>query len=96
MSEAIQNVAFKFICGSCDYKTNKKYDFNKHLLTAKHLERQNAINKSPTQEIRCHCNKTFKHYSSLYRHKKKCINTEEFIPQNTKNTPLNSQNTIKV
>ena len=77
MSNAIQKVACKFTCTYCDYNTSKKHDFNKHLMTAKHKERENAIQKSHLSEIRCHCNKIFKHYSSLYRHKKKCIKIEE-------------------
>ena len=88
MSDAIQKVAFKFTCKYCYYNTNKKYDYNKHLLTGKHLERQNAINKSPIQEIRCHCNKTFKHYSSLYRHKKICIKIDDYTQQNIKNDEI--------
>ena len=73
MSDAIQKVAFKFNCNLCDYHTSKKGDFNKHLDTAKHKERLYAIQMSPNSEIKCICSKTFKHLSSLYRHKKKCI-----------------------
>ena len=32
-----QNVAPKFCCEICDYHTSKKYNMDKHLFTAKHL-----------------------------------------------------------
>ena len=32
----------KFICNSCDYKCFRKSDYNKHLLTRKHKQRENA------------------------------------------------------
>ena len=28
----------KFYCSHCDYYSNNKYNFNKHLLTTKHLK----------------------------------------------------------
>ena len=90
MSDAIQNVAFKYICETCHYKSNKKCDYNKHLLTLKHKERQEAIQMSQCLEIRCHCNKIFKHYSSLYRHKKKCIKPQELSQQNNDLTTNNN------
>ena len=93
MSNAIQKVAFKYICETCDYKSNKKCDYNKHLLTLKHKERQEAIKMSQCVEIRCHCNKIFKHYSSLYRHKKKCMNSEEISEQKIENNDITSKNT---
>ena len=88
MSNAIQKIAYKFTCIYCDYNTNKKYDYNKHLFTSKHKERENAIQISQSNKIICRCNKTFKHYSSLYRHKKKCIKIEEIVNPNTKNNEI--------
>ena len=77
----INDEKFKFICNLCNYKGNKKSNFNTHLLTAKHVAALNAINVTPKMPIYdwvCKCDKKFKHSSSLYRHKKICnfvINT---------------------
>jgi hypothetical protein len=37
-----QKVADFFVCNFCNYKTSKKSDFNKHLLTAKHKNNENG------------------------------------------------------
>ncbi len=54
-------------CSVCDFSTNNKYDFNKHLSTIKH--------KTKT-ESECVCKQCFKVYSNKYntaRHEKQCI-----------------------
>ena len=78
----------KFSCILCDYKCSKKYDFNRHLLSAKHVKsakiNQNASKstKSPriaeesvVEENQYHCsncNKIFYSRSGLWRHGKLC------------------------
>ena len=74
-----------YICKSCDYNTSNKKDFNKHLLTSKHInkltlneiEQQNP-EKSQIQKFTCEkCNKKYKARNSLWYHEKKCkINNE--------------------
>ena len=64
-----------FECITCDFKCSKKGDLNRHLLTAKHLNRiileQNCEKKSNT--FKClFCNKEYKARNSLWYHKKKC------------------------
>tara|TARA_Y100000992_G_C21251195_1_gene485949 strand:+ start:22 stop:912 length:891 start_codon:yes stop_codon:yes gene_type:complete len=79
-----------FICDSCNYTTRNKYDWNKHILTNKHIKNKHIKNKKISKEIKvpiekqqfiCECGKVYKYYSGLSRHKQKC------------NT-LNSNNTI--
>ena len=76
-----------FNCISCDYSTSNKYDFNRHLLTAKHqLDKKNAKNaeknaralcieggKTQKKVYRCLCGKTYKFQSGLCKHRHKCI-----------------------
>lgn len=69
-----------FVCKSCDYNTSNKKDYNKHLHTAKHINRTQLNEKSPKipkSTIYCCdiCNKQFNARNSLWYHKKKC-NTE--------------------
>ena len=68
----------KYICDLCDYISFKKTDYNRHLLTSKHLKLQNTTFSSEKNEILeykrflCECGKKYKHHSSLWSHKKKC------------------------
>jgi hypothetical protein len=76
-----QKVAKKFFCEKCLYRCYKQSDFNKHLLTAKH----NILQKPPqiATKFSCDCGKTYKHHSSLWKHKKTCsqINNSTIILQ---------------
>jgi len=87
---------FKFKCDTCDFECNKKYDFNRHNLTAKHLKlimtntisSENALkcaflpNPVSKQNI-CYCGKEYKHRSSLSKHKKTCKYIDSNIGSNT-------------
>jgi hypothetical protein len=68
-----------FQCITCDYFTCNKKDFNKHLLTQKHLIFTKDLQKSPKipkceiiENNMCDCGNIYKHRQSLYKHKKKC------------------------
>jgi hypothetical protein len=65
---------FKFVCEKCDYKSNKKYDYNRHILTAKHIRITLDNKKTLFDEkiFKCECSKEFKYRSGLSKHKKKC------------------------
>lgn len=79
MKNAIQNAiqnspkfSQEFYCEKCDYRCFKKGDFNKHIESKKH----NAIKcyiDATKNSLQCECGKIYKHPSSFYRHKKKCI-----------------------
>ena len=71
--------AEKFNCESCGFLCSKKSNFNKHLLTLKHLNANNANNHANNNNaivnnkyICSICSHIFNHASSLSRHKKKC------------------------
>ena len=75
---------FKFSCNYCNYFSNKQSDFNKHLSTSKHQNKENAskmlVNASENassiqKHFICKCGKSYNHDSSYYRHKKTCLTT---------------------
>ena len=65
-----------YTCIQCDYNTFHKNDFNKHLLTSKHKRLINTNQNSQKNPIdnlyMCDCGKSYKHTSSLWKHKKIC------------------------
>jgi hypothetical protein len=67
----------KFVCKKCDYITSKKYNYDKHILTAKHKKSMDVnenVGKSSTDKFVCkNCNKNYKDNSGLWRHNKKCV-----------------------
>jgi hypothetical protein len=72
--------AEKFVCEKCDFKCYKLSNYNTHILTLKHKILQNTTEKNAKNaEYICHCNKVYKHHSSLWNHKKKC----NFIKEKT-------------
>ena len=69
---------YEFICKTCNYKTNNKYDFKKHQKTRKHILQisNNICNEKFTCET---CFKNYKTKSGLWKHKKSC--TENFVEE---------------
>jgi hypothetical protein len=68
----------KFVCEKCNYNTNNKFDFNKHLTTLKHLNIDKCLQKNlnKSQPVFCNCGKKFSCRQSLHVHKKKCIDLQ--------------------
>ena len=70
-TERIPNPITNFECDKCNFKCYKLSNYNKHLLTSKHINEIDAE--------KCHncdvCNKQFKDRSGLWRHNKRdsCI-----------------------
>ena len=75
-----------FSCKKCHYNTVKKFNYDKHVLTAKHQksiginENVGECSKSSKFLHKCkNCEKIYKDPSGLWRHNKKCISTSEVI-----------------
>jgi hypothetical protein len=66
----------KYVCNLCDFYTNKKTDYNIHLETKKHKNRELIQNNNDSTKkndtFDCECGKSYKHKPNLYAHKKKC------------------------
>jgi hypothetical protein len=58
-------------CTACHFNSSNKKDYNRHMLTAKHLRIINNTNFTPG-EYQCVCGKKYKHMSGLCKHKHKC------------------------
>lgn len=80
LQEKEKKNAKKFYCKICDFGTSNKYNFDKHLMTAKHKHttKYNDIT-TPLQENAtaesmyiCECGKQYPYRASLHNHKKKC------------------------
>jgi hypothetical protein len=63
----------KYVCCKCRYFTSRKSQYDRHLLTLKHI---NGINSdaegSDNYKYTCQCGKEYKHRQNLHTHKKKC------------------------
>ena len=71
-----------FYCENCNFKCSKKSNWDKHTLTAKHINTTNTTKKMPKQ-FNCECGKEYTHRASLFNHKKKCsfVNEPEMKQQ---------------
>jgi len=63
----------KFYCELCIFETDKKGNWNSHLMTQKHLKLHMQPTDSETPKIhKSICGVFYKHMSSLCKHRKKC------------------------
>ena len=71
----IPKIPTEFSCETCDYISCNKKDYRRHIATDKHIMLYNAIDNAieKTPDVyTCHCDKVYRHYSSLSRHKQTC------------------------
>jgi hypothetical protein len=79
-----------FYCKKCSYNTLRKNDYNKHLLTAKHIKDTNKIHNDvitvatvvnvADKNFKCECGKIYKYSQGLSKHKKSCnINPQKEV-----------------
>ena len=93
-NEIKQILSKKYYCEKCDYTTDRKSNFDNHNLSAKHIKSMNSNvikQKLSTDHICEICNKKYKDYSGLWRHKKKC--PKEFSETN-KEVDISDKNLI--
>ena len=91
-----------FICEKCDYTSSRKSQYDRHLITAKHLNPNKILNKLVEKvpiipSFDCVCGKIYKHQSSLCNHTKICTEKMKFndaIQLNSNNQ--NNQNNNNV
>ena len=81
-----------YYCQKCDYQCCKKYNWDKHIMTARHMndyKRDNLVAKSgkkwQTQIFTCDiCDKKYQYRQNLWRHNKKCYKFKEEPDKNDK------------
>ncbi len=101
-TKSCKKVAPKFYCQLCDYKTERKYSFDKHLMTSKHLQETNGNKKlqkscdGPANDYIMYscenCDKNFKTRSGLWKHCKICDNNKLELTDNEIINSLVKQN----
>jgi len=83
--------AEKYFCNICSFKCFKKSDFDRHILTAKHKRLTNTTKNTHKNAIayNCLCGKSYKHHSSLWKHKKTCprMNNSMITQENLEEKP---------
>jgi len=70
-----QKLSNKYCCEKCDYVTDRKSNFNNHLLSAKHKMEINGSNikQKLSNNFCCEkCNKMYQTHAGLWKHTKKC------------------------
>ena len=78
-------------CEKCNLVCYKKYSWERHILTAKHLketmetEMEIKTGEKGQTDITCECGKSYKNKSGLWKHQKKC----NFSEENTKTAEEN-------
>ena len=81
-TNSCQKMPIIFECKTCYFKCSKKSNYDKHLDTLKHQMKQNETNAMPKNaekdinNLECqYCSLLFNSRTTLWRHKKKCSNS---------------------
>ena len=63
-----------YVCDICNFNNSNKYDYNRHMSTAKHKNRTNRtlVDQQTAGIFSCDCGKKYKARNSLWYHKQKC------------------------
>lgn len=78
MTKLSQKEQKKYCCKNCDYITNKKSNYDRHILTDKHQLGDKWMTKNEPSEaiiekmFECSCGKKYKYRQGLHKHQRKC------------------------
>jgi hypothetical protein len=81
----------KYRCENCDYNTSRKSQYDRHLLTDKHIfsADETILKQNSSKKFECLCGFTFNSRTTLWRHKKICSGENVIVNDNvivSKNT----------
>lgn len=96
MEKKPQKKPKKYLCKKCDFSSNDKKDYTRHLLTRKHkkntMDNIRITKKTEKNLFKCHlCDKKYKYRSGLSKHRKSAHPDTEFEECNQPNSDINSQ-----
>ncbi|AGM15681.1 multiple copy protein PGV_MIGE [Phaeocystis globosa virus PgV-16T] len=87
-----------FYCECCEYSTSRKSQYDRHLTTLKHKNKEmvqngyikvpNGYIKVPNEIYECVCGKKYKFRQGLFRHQKTCDNNEPVCVEIKKSTDV--------
>ena len=95
MKKSSNKIKSKFICEKCNYITSRKSQWERHILTSKHLNGKNGNyigNTKSSMNICPHCKKKYAHKSGLSRHLKTCKNEVSKLSKVIQSYPKNIYN----
>jgi hypothetical protein len=86
----------KYTCENCDYNCFKQSEWNKHILTSKHINNDDKLheNLQNLQNFKCDCGNVYKYRQGLWTHKKKCLNKKEEFNNTTEDDDFSDKNLI--
>ena len=92
-NEYVAKSSFIYYCKKCDYGSCKKSNMDKHNLTSKHTKTtllttndNKIVAKSSSKKYSCeNCDKLYNDRAGLWRHKKKCIISQNKTEDKTEN-----------
>ena len=76
----------RFFCSLCDFKCYMTCDWDRHIATPKHNNRANGNHletKLSVKAYSCHCNKKYSTKAGLWKHKQKCLQTNQHVEEPT-------------
>lgn len=86
-----KQMSAKYSCETCNYYTSRKSQYDRHLLTTKHIQMTNndEIVQHCSMKYTCHCGKKYKYRQGLFAHRKSCVDkmSEEPIPNTSNESP---------
>ena len=74
-TQKTQKTPENFICEGCLFKCSRPVEWNRHIMTRKHINVYKCLQTNNTNKIfTCECGKVYNYRQSLYVHRKKCTN----------------------
>jgi len=68
--------SWKFTCDKCCFETRNKKDYNRHLLTRKHIRETSGTIITHSSFVCGNCSKQFKSRSGVWKHRNNCKDVE--------------------
>jgi ribosomal protein L37AE/L43A len=94
-----QKLSNKYCCEKCNYNTQRKSNFDNHLLSAKHLMEVNGSNiKQKLSNKYCceNCNKIYQTHAGLWKHSKNCNFKDNTIENTIEKNQISDKDLIMI